>query len=150
MNKKIIFLIAFFALFIASNSFAQAVGSGNQEDSDQAVRNPFEPWLPNVVVEPKGTAKPAVKATVKPEPRRVDRTTRAVKPPVHLDRQKPVEIKPPDLRITGLVWNTNRPQAIINEKVVDVGDSIEDAIIVAINKTGIEISFQGQTMTVTP
>jgi hypothetical protein len=136
MNKKIIFLIAFFALFIASNSFAQAVGSGNQEDSDQAVRNPFEPWLPNVVVEPKGTAKPAVKATVKPEPRRVDRTTRAV--------------KPPDLRITGLVWNTNRPQAIINEKVVDVGDSIEDAIIVAINKTGIEISFQGQTMTVTP
>jgi len=58
--------------------------------------------------------------------------------------------EPPKLTITGVVWDTNRPQAIINGQVVDIGDSIDNAKILAIRKTGIDINFSGTNMTITP
>ncbi|HOW36247.1 MAG TPA: hypothetical protein PL155_07525 [Candidatus Omnitrophota bacterium] len=55
------------------------------------------------------------------------------------------EIIPPSLSIQGLIWNTDRPQAIINESVVGIGDTIEGAKIVSIQKTGVSIAYEGKT-----
>jgi len=50
----------------------------------------------------------------------------------------------PALVVTGVVWGTDIPQAIINDKVVRQGDSINDVKIIEINKEGISVVFQGR------
>jgi len=51
------------------------------------------------------------------------------------------EIPLPSLEIQGLVWGGNLAQAIINKKIIRIGDMIEGARIIDINKEGIIISF---------
>lgn len=57
--------------------------------------------------------------------------------------------------VTGLVWNSERPQAIINGVIVNVGDKIKvdktpDVDIVSIKKEGIDIIFNGVKATLKP
>jgi hypothetical protein len=47
----------------------------------------------------------------------------------------------PSLTIQGIVWGGSLPQAIINNKVVKVGDMIEEARIISINKDGVTVFF---------
>ncbi len=59
--------------------------------------------------------------------------------------EAPVQKKSlPVLKIQGMVWGGNFPQAIINNKIVKIGDKIEDASIVEINKEGVVILFEKQ------
>jgi len=51
---------------------------------------------------------------------------------------------PPALTIQGIVWGGSLPQAIINNKVVKIGDTIEEARIIDINKDGVTIFFGGR------
>jgi hypothetical protein len=53
------------------------------------------------------------------------------------------EITPPTLTVQGLVWGGNFPQAIINNKVVRIGDTIEGAKVISIDKEGINLIFEG-------
>ena len=100
--------------------------------------NPFIPQLPEPVI-------------VKPEPlKSEDQLSDKTRLEIHQPDRAPTPVPPPNFMITGLVWNTNRPQAIINDQVVDVGDRISDYQIVSISKTGIKVESQGQTFTVTP
>ncbi len=50
----------------------------------------------------------------------------------------------PALKIQGIVWGSSIPQAIINNKVLKIGDKIEDVSIVEINREGVVISFEKQ------
>lgn len=52
-------------------------------------------------------------------------------------------IDPPELSISGLIWNSDRPQAIINGRVVSVGDEIDGARLLSVNKEGITIEYKG-------
>ena len=61
------------------------------------------------------------------------------------ETMKPVEIKPPSLTIQGIIWGGALSQAVINGKVLKVGDTIEEAKITNISKDGIEIVFKNQT-----
>lgn len=54
------------------------------------------------------------------------------------------DIKPPSLTTQGIIWQTDLPQAIINNKVVKVGDVIEGAEVIKIDKSGVEISFRNK------
>lgn len=45
----------------------------------------------------------------------------------------------PDLKISGWVWDTDRPQAIINNQSVNVGDTINNGTVIEIQKSGIRI-----------
>jgi len=47
----------------------------------------------------------------------------------------------PALRVQGIVWGGSVPQAIINDKVVRVGDTIEGVRITDINKSGVSVFF---------
>jgi len=54
----------------------------------------------------------------------------------------PVKIKQlPALTIQGLIWGGDFPQAIINNKVVKIGDQIADAEVVAIDKEGVILLY---------
>lgn len=50
----------------------------------------------------------------------------------------------PALTVQGLIWGGSLNQAIINNKVVKAGDTLEGARIVSIEKEGILVLFEGQ------
>lgn len=62
----------------------------------------------------------------------------------HVPTQAPAPIQPPPLQLQGVLWGTARPQAIINRRIVSVGDTIEGATIVAVSREGVKISFSGE------
>ncbi|MFA6358145.1 MAG: hypothetical protein WCY09_05715 [Candidatus Omnitrophota bacterium] len=51
------------------------------------------------------------------------------------------------LKVQGIIWGGKMPQAIINDKVLAVGDLIEDAEILNIAKNEITLSFAGEIVT---
>jgi len=52
----------------------------------------------------------------------------------------------PKLAIEGMIWNTNMPQAIVNGHVVRIGDTTEGVRIVKIEKQGITIDYNGESV----
>ena len=54
------------------------------------------------------------------------------------------EIPPPKLDIQGVIWGDGPSRAIINNKVVSVGDDIEGAKVIKIDKDGIIILYSGR------
>ena len=64
---------------------------------------------------------------------------------IEIQEQPQVETqaKPlPSLQIQGTVWGGGFPQAIINNKVVKVGDTIEGTMVADINKSGVVLFFE--------
>lgn len=53
----------------------------------------------------------------------------------------------PKFTIQGIVWGGEVPQAIVDNKVVKPGDTIDNVHIVDINKEGIDIFFNGAQYT---
>lgn len=53
------------------------------------------------------------------------------------------EVSLPKLTIEGIIWGGEFPQAIINGTVLEVGDRIEDADILEIEKGSIKLLYQG-------
>jgi len=59
--------------------------------------------------------------------------------------QVKVEERPlPNLVIEGIVWGGNFPQAIINNKVVKIEDTLEEARIIDIKRDGVTVSFDNR------
>lgn len=54
------------------------------------------------------------------------------------------ETPPPNLTVQGVIWGASFPQAIINNKVVKVGDTIDGARVVNIDKDGVVVFFEGR------
>ena len=52
----------------------------------------------------------------------------------------------PKLTIEGMIWNTNMPQAIVNGQVVRIDDTIEGVRIVKIEKQGITVDHNGESV----
>ncbi len=64
--------------------------------------------------------------------------------------EEKVEVRPlPPLTIQGLIWGGNFPQVILNNKVLRVGDTIDEVRIMDINKEGVVLSFDGQQYNLT-
>lgn len=49
-----------------------------------------------------------------------------------------------DLELQGIFWGSSNPQAIINRKIVSVGDQVEDAEVEAITKESVTLSRNGE------
>jgi hypothetical protein len=58
--------------------------------------------------------------------------------------QQAPEASMPALSISAVVWGTNRPQAIINNKVVHIGETIDGVKVINIGKEGVTIDFNGR------
>ena len=99
-------------------------------------RNPFDPQLPFEV--PEEVLVPVQTVVVKPVEQQ-----KPTEPVVHFDPLKFI--------VKGIIWDSSRPQAIINNQVFNVGDSFEKVgKIVAIDKNGVQIAVAEQTVTLTP
>ncbi len=68
-----------------------------------------------------------------------ERRRKALQPP-----PPSVPVQPPNLKLQGILWGTARPQAIINRKIVSVGDIVENAEILSVSREGVMVSFNGQ------
>ena len=55
--------------------------------------------------------------------------------------------KAPSLKIQGIIWGGRFNQAIINNKVVKIGDTVEGARIINIDRQKIIVSFEGEQYT---
>jgi len=51
----------------------------------------------------------------------------------------------PPLIVQGIIWGGNLPQAIINNTVLRVGDTIAEVKIVRIDKEGVEVFYSGRS-----
>lgn len=136
MIKRLFSLLIFGCLF-----FPAIIEADVNFDS---IRNPFTSQLPEIKVEKPVEPKKDVRAS-----RRSERNQRPEQP----TKQTPEPVKPeiaetPTLQVSGLVWNSNRPQAIINGQVVGIGDTIQEVDIVGIRKDEIDIEFQGRALTI--
>lgn len=54
------------------------------------------------------------------------------------------------LNITGIIWDTDLPLAIINGKVYKVGDEILGAKILGIDRRGVLLDYEGETYLLRP
>ena len=52
-----------------------------------------------------------------------------------------VEARLPNLTVQGVIWGDNLPQAIINNKVVKVGDRLGSVDVIDISKEGVTVLF---------
>lgn len=69
-----------------------------------------------------------------------------IKSEVNQAAQKPKQEEmppPPWFTVQGIVWGGDFPQAIIDNKVVKAGDSIEGYLIKDISKEGVTLLFKG-------
>jgi len=55
--------------------------------------------------------------------------------------------EPPKLKVTSIFYNARAPTAIINGQVLSVGETIDGAMVVAINPRNVEVLFDGRRMT---
>jgi hypothetical protein len=148
MNKSFAHLIiTFMFLGIVSAPAAQEADSNNLDAYLESfpAQNPFKPLLPKKIVEPPRVVEPPKFAEPKSAPRQVKPQS-----PFGTPDEPANKMALPTLVITGIIWNSDRPQAIINGAVVNEGDTVAEIKIVAIRKTGIDIIYQGQAMTLTP
>jgi len=120
LKKIIIFVIPSLIFIFKLNNVALSQESSlvplrqNVEYKSEEFKDPFQP--------------PEEK---EPEVEQKEQITEEAKPPAPL----------PALKIEGLVWGGRFPQAIINQKVVKIGDAIEGAQIVDINREGVTLNF---------
>lgn len=117
----------------------------------RSARDPFTPQVPQEEIRaqrvepirPVGVNEPVVL----PPPQAVQ------EPSVRMPRQEDITRPPPifeplpGMNIAGVVWNTDRPQAIINGQIVGIGDTVSGVTMLDIKKTGITVLFQGRTET---
>ncbi|MBF0478167.1 MAG: hypothetical protein HQL26_01665 [Candidatus Omnitrophica bacterium] len=164
MNKKIIFIISVMILIWPVISWAEEI---------EFEKDPFEVQMPiaeKPILAPEPNLAPTPNPNLNPEPTPAPEPTPPPPPPVKLSL--------PPFVVKGLVWNSDRPQAIIDNKVYNVGDVLpytstistsapknnvgipegseqstsEDLIIkiLSITKEGVAVSFQGETYTLKP
>lgn len=122
----------------------------------KTIHNPFESYLlkfKEIVEKPSKPPKIIIEdVEVAPEkPRHVIKEI-----PIFEEKILPIDtrvsekiiVTPPALKVSGLLWNANRPQAIVNDQIVDVGDRIKNSTIKSIHHKGIDIEFEGNIFTV--
>jgi hypothetical protein len=59
---------------------------------------------------------------------------------------KPIAV-PPEIRLTGVIWDAKTPTAVINGKVVTVGEEVNGATIVAIDLDAVRVRYRGADYT---
>ena len=156
-------------VFLASpqSGFARTVQRHRDFDITQfTLRNPFRSVLP--VADQKETASKNPKEPLTPGGERFGRNERIVnqeayRPGPRRDPRLPAIQEEPkedpeeilaretaNISLTGLIWDSDKPQAIVNGEVMAIGDKIGDMTIVGIDSTGIEVEFKGQRKRIKP
>ena len=142
MKKRTGYLIIVFFIFINFNAKTyalnmnltapQEIDENNIEKIESAGTNKkIKPIIrPNVEYKAQGLRNPFEQPVLKSE---VDKTNENLEPKV--------EARLPNLTVQGVIWGDNLPQAIINNKVVKVGDRLGSVDVIDISKEGVTVLF---------
>lgn len=146
MKNFLVFTLAhyFILIIFGMNVYAQTKNTPVPE-----IQNPFIPQLP---IKPQIVENKQKSIPDNPSNKIIDKSKTGdlkINIPEVLEPKLP-PLPQPNFTITGIIWNTDRPQAIINGQVVDIGDVIQDFKIESISPTAIEVSIKGVRMTVKP
>jgi len=128
-------MVLFISDLFATPSVFEAIK--RVEAIDKTVPNEFIK-RPDVTYKAEGLSDPFKPCIAEEEPPVATGQSSAVFP--NQEIEKPL----PSLAVQGLVWGGNFPQAIINSKVLKIGDAIEGARIKEIGKDGITLIFEGR------
>lgn len=130
-----------FVFFLSADVlFAAAVSKSDLTK----VRNPFVSYLPEKKEEPKSVIQEPVKpieVSVPPIDLEEERRKN-----LEAERLRKIEeeakIVAPNLMIQGVIWNSPKPQVIVDGQVLGIGDSIQAAEIQSISQAGIGIIYK--------
>jgi len=106
-------------------------------NSEKPIRNPFIPVFPEL-------------RQAEERNRPIHTPSLPTVPLPTLSDSSPPKKARPSFKIQGLVWNTKKPQAIINDQVFNIGDAIDSWTITAIGKSGISVSSENITFVIEP
>jgi hypothetical protein len=127
MKRLLFIMMSFF--FLQHNCFAE-IQQTNQEkiqiETKQLIYNADnfrDPFLPQIH---------SVKITKTPVEKEMPKVGNKVENKVQL----------PKLTIQGMVWNTKRPQAIIDGQVFKIGDTVKEAEIIGIDREGVKFLYK--------
>ncbi|MBF0384666.1 MAG: hypothetical protein HQL27_02225 [Candidatus Omnitrophica bacterium] len=129
-KNKITIISVFLVFLLCGISYAKGelLTYGSFDPEKFKISNPFEAQFQEITsVENKLKEK---KPKMIKNPEQAKKTKEEDKP-----------LSPPKITITGLIWNSEKPQAIANGQIVNIGDYIEECEILDINKDGLEIQF---------
>lgn len=107
-------------------SNADQITLASQKNKQDAFINPFVPQIPQ-----------PVKTTSFVNPQTTAPTTPAPAPT-------------PEFIVTGLVWNSKKPEAIVNGQIVFIGDHVSNWAVSEISKNGVCVSSGEQNLWVKP
>lgn len=112
-----------------------------------SIQNPFESQLPKK----EGVAIKAAPNKPASKPKPVSKPPKSKKPSPPKIPSPPIrEIPLPNIVISGIIWDADHPQAIINGKVVGIGDTVSEVTITNIQKSGINGLFHNKPVTLKP
>lgn len=118
-NRYLFFLILFSAI---SSGLPLSLGEiAEYPTENYKLRDPFKSQLP--------TEKPV-----------------EIAPVVESDKEKVIVL--PNFTVQGMIWDSPRPLAIIDNKVLKIGDIIQEAKVIHISKNGIDLIYQGKLFTI--
>jgi hypothetical protein len=138
-NNKLLFVrYTLLGLFLTGVFFLISSTGEAKEDAFEglvtSIRDPFiikEKVIPlPQIKEPEPIIVPEPVIIVEPEPIKVEPPKVIVRPQL------------PEMNVTGLVFKTKHPQAIINGQVVGIGDTINEAKVLKIKEGGLFVRYQ--------
>lgn len=141
MKNKLSIIIAFGTILFLTPITSNIYSADDFIISDTGLSNPFKPQLP--LPKPAPVKTPDEQQQPKADPKKSGVATVPKPAP---EQQATL----PTLTITGLVWNSDRPQAIINGAVVDIGDTVASVKVIAIRKESVDVLFQDKKITIQP
>jgi len=120
------------------------------ESGEITIANPFKPHLPEKMVEEE-SSQPIISPPLTPA-HLTKPTAKETPIPIRPEPPRPIvrETPMPQIMISGIVWDTDRPQAIINGEVVTVGDTLMEVKILDIKKTGLKVLFNDKIAEIKP
>jgi hypothetical protein len=159
---RLFWIIIIGMLLIAPGAAAQDPAAMDPEEKVfwvelEKVKDPFEsPIKKPKVAEPVKPPVPVVAKPVepvklvppppKPQPSPTPTPPRLSLPaPVlpQVDEKAAMALLLNGVKINGIIWSADMPQAIINDRVLKVGDEVQGAKILSIKKDGVEVSHKG-------
>ncbi len=157
---NIIFIITSGALACAQiNPFADLMAAPDNSADNEIIASAQQMYqkltqgtsaaMPDMPIAAEGILNPFISKIPQPEnpaPMPEDKDQQRFAIPQNITAPKGAEPPPmPNYKISGLVWNTQKPQAILDNTIVTIGDNLKGWTIVDISKEGILIEFTDQT-----
>ncbi len=123
-------------------------------DELENIRDPFESPIKKpkieqaikpipVFVKPVEPVRPSPPPQPKPSPTPIQPQLPKPVIPQVVDQKAAGVLLLSGVKINGIIWNTDMPQAIVNDRVVRVGDDLQGAKILSIKKEGVEVIHNG-------